>query len=120
MDEMELVYFKNVLTRQLQDLQRQADGTVINLLNQDARTAEFLDMAAIELERAYTLRMRGRESRLIKKIKQSLQDIEDGEYGICQMCGGDISIARLKARPVARHCIKCKSKMEHLERVAGF
>ena len=35
-DDMELVYFKNILTRQLQDLQRQADGTVINLLNQDA------------------------------------------------------------------------------------
>jgi DnaK suppressor protein len=120
MDEMDLVYLKNVLTRQLRELQNQADGTIIYLLNRDARTAEFIDMATIESERAYTLRMRSRESQLIKKIKQSLEDIADGSYGICRSCGKDISIARLKARPVANHCIQCKNKMEQLELVAGF
>jgi DnaK suppressor protein len=120
MDEKDLVYFKNVLIHQLKELQNQADGTVTDLLNQDTRTAEFIDMATIESERAYTLRMRSRESQLIKKIKQSLEDIANGSYGICRRCGKDITVARLKARPVANHCIQCKNKMEQLERVVGF
>jgi DnaK suppressor protein len=120
MDEIDLVYFKNVLTRQLREVQNQVDGTVIDLINRDARTAEFTDMATIESERAYTLRMRSRESRLIKKIKQSLEDIANESYGICRRCGKEISVARLKARPVANHCIRCKNKMEQLERAAGF
>jgi DnaK suppressor protein len=120
MDEKDLVYLKNLLTRQLRELQNQVDGTVVDLINRDVRTTEFIDMATIESERAYILRMRSRESQLIKKIKQSLEDIANGSYGICRRCGRDISLARLKARPVANHCIQCKNKMEQLERAAGF
>ena len=120
MDDKDLVYLKNLLTRQLKELLIQADGTVIDLLNRETRTAEFIEMATIESERAYTLRMRSRESQLIKKIKQSLEDIANGSYGICRRCGKEISVARLKARPVANHCIQCKNKMEQLERVVGF
>jgi DnaK suppressor protein len=120
MRKEDLIYFKDLLTLQLGELQNQADGTVMDLLNLETRATEFLDIAAIESDRAYTLRMRSRESQLIKKIKRSLEDIDEGTYGICQMCGEDISIERLKARPVARHCIVCKSKLEQTEKAAGF
>lgn len=112
--------FENILKRQLRELLQQAGATVAGLLDQTDQEPDPLDRASLELERNYKLRIRDRESRLIKKIIQSLKDIEDNTYGICQMCGDDISIARLKARPVARHCIACKRKMEQLERVAGF
>lgn len=120
MDEKDLVYLKDLLTHQLKELQNQADSTVFDLLNREVRTAEFLDMATIESERTYTLRMRGRENQLIKKIKKSLEDIANGSYGICRRCGKEISVARLRARPVANYCIHCKNKMEQLERVAGY
>jgi DnaK suppressor protein len=61
--------------------------------------------------------MRDRESILIKKIRKSLEDIDDGVYGVCEECGRDISIARLEARPVAKRCIKCKTKQEEIERL---
>ncbi|KPJ79155.1 MAG: hypothetical protein AMJ54_00405 [Deltaproteobacteria bacterium SG8_13] len=115
-----LIYFKNLLTRQLEELEMQADNQVVDWINRDERATDLIDIAAIESERAYTLRIREREHRLIHKIRQSLEDIQKGTYGICKLCGEDISVSRLKARPVARHCIECKQKMERLERASGF
>jgi DnaK suppressor protein len=56
---------------------------------------------------------------LIKKIRRSLEDIEEGVYGICESCGEDISVERLKARPVTRHCIRCKTQIEAREKLTG-
>ena len=53
------------------------------------------------------------------KISQALTRIEEGTYGICEVCGGEISIKRLKARPVTTYCIGCKNKMEAMERAVG-
>ena len=112
--------FKHLLESQLAELQKQANDSIVYLVESDTRSAEFVDMATLESDRAYTLRIRDRESRLIKKIKQSLSDIANGTYGICRECGEDIAIARLKARPIARMCIQCKTRLEKYESVAGF
>ncbi|MGD8715387.1 MAG: TraR/DksA C4-type zinc finger protein, partial [Desulfobacterales bacterium] len=55
----------------------------------------------------------------LQKIRRSLEDIENGEYGIWEDCGEDISIERLKARPVTSFCIRCKTKRESLEKLTG-
>ena len=52
--------------------------------------------------------------------KRSLEDLEYGDYGICEDCGEGISIERLKIRPVAKRCIRCKTKQEKTERANGF
>ncbi|MBD5642010.1 MAG: RNA polymerase-binding protein DksA, partial [Desulfovibrio sp.] len=67
----------------------------------------------------FTLRLRDRERRLIRKIQGALQRIEDGTYGVCEECGEDISLARLKARPVTRLCIHCKARQEEDEHNRG-
>ena len=120
MEQSNIEYFKDVLTQQMYRLLDKADHTIVNLLDMDSQSPDPLDRATFESGRNYELRIRDRESRLIRKIKESLEDIKNGTYGICESCGGDISIERLKARPVARHCIKCKRKMEAFEKVAGF
>jgi DnaK suppressor protein len=120
MKKADLVFLRDLLESQLGQLQHQADHSMMDLLEKENNAPDLLDRAALESERDYTIRIRERESRLIKKIQKSLTDIENGTYGICQMCGEDISVKRLKARPVARHCIVCKSKMEEMERAAGF
>jgi DnaK suppressor protein len=66
------------------------------------------------------LRIRDREAKLIKKIREALERIENDTYGICESCGEDISIKRLKARPVTTQCIDCKSKEEALEKALGI
>lgn len=119
MDEKKRLYFKNILEKWLEDLLHQADDTVIELRKNEEVSADLLDQANVEYEREYRLRIRSRESTLIRKIRQSLWNIENDEYGICEICGDGISIKRLEARPVARHCIKCKIALENREKLTG-
>jgi DnaK suppressor protein len=119
MGKNELDYFKDVLTSWLNELRHHAGNTVEGLLNWEAYSADFVDCASFESDRSTALRIRDRESMLIKKIHNSLEDIENGEYGICEDCGREIALERLKARPIARHCIKCKTKQEAWEKVMG-
>lgn len=114
-------YFKALLIGQLEELQRMADGTVSELRQFSAQCADPIDRSALDADRSFTLRIRDRESRLIRKIKAALRRIEDGEFGECEMCGQDISLARLRARPVTTFCIRCKTKLERREKiVSGF
>ena len=119
MNEKQLTYFKNILEDWLHELLHHADDSVGGLLESESSMPDLLDRATFESAHDFKLRILDRESILINKIRQSLADIENGEYGICQRCGGDISIERLKARPVAHHCIKCKTRMEAKERLTG-
>jgi DnaK suppressor protein len=120
MDQKDLDYFKDLLTQWLDELLGRAGSTVVGLLDSTDHLSDPLDRAVLDTERGYTLRIRDRESVLIKKIQASLEDIEDGVYGICDTCGRDIAIERLKARPVARHCIRCKTRQEQRERLTGM
>jgi DnaK suppressor protein len=114
-------FFKTLLTDQLEELQRKADGTVSDLLLLSVHSADPLDSSAMDADRSFTLRIRDRESKLINKIKAALDRIEEGEYGVCDMCGEDIGVARLRARPVTTFCIRCKTKLESQEKlVSGF
>ena len=119
METKDLDYFKKLLTQWLNELLGRAGDTVVGLIAFEDHLSDPLDRAVLDAERGYTFRMRARESVLIKKIHASLEDIEDGIYGICDDCGRDISIERLKARPVARRCIRCKTKQEKKERLLG-
>lgn len=119
MDQKDLDYFRQLLTQWLDELLGRAGDTVEGLIDSEDHLSDPLDRAVMDAERGYTFRMRARESVLIKKIHASLQDIEDGDYGICDDCGAGISIERLKARPVARRCIRCKTIQEERERLLG-
>ena len=119
MAENDLEFFRQLLMQWMEELLNQADETVEELLDSRENLADPLDRASAESDRIRTLRMRDRESMLIKKIRQSLEDIENGEYGVCKDCGEDISIERLKARPVTSLCIRCKTKRESREKLTG-
>jgi DnaK suppressor protein len=77
------------------------------------------DRATLETDRNFMLRIRDRERKLISKIKEALERIEDGTYGLCEACGEPISEKRLLARPVTTLCIECKARQEKQERVRG-
>jgi len=113
-------YFKKYLTERLQELLNQADDTVSGMTETKENFPDPTDRAALEADRNFMLRIRDREAKLIKKIKEALERIENDTYGICESCGEDISIKRLKARPVTTQCIDCKSKEEALEKALGL
>ena len=94
----------------------QADLTVRSLVDNSERSADLLELANFESERGTMLRIRDRESKLIRKIQRALENLEDGNYGICEACEKEIAIERLRARPVTTLCIHCKTRMEALER----
>jgi DnaK suppressor protein len=113
-------YFKKYLTERLEELLNQADNTVSGMTETKENFPDPTDRAALEADRNFMLRIRDRESKLIKKIKEALERIENDTYGICETCGEDISLKRLKARPVTTQCIDCKSKEEALEKALGL
>ena len=120
MNDTDLEFFRLLLTDWLEELSAHTDNLVESLLDPRENLPDPMDRATAESDRAWTLRIRDRESMLIKKIRNSLEAIENKEYGICEDCGEDISIARLRARPVTSFCIPCKTKRESVEKLAGI
>ncbi len=74
------------------------------------------DRASRETDTSRALRLRDRDRKLIAKVEEALARIDAGTFGRCESCGGRISAARLKARPVTTLCIDCKTEAERLER----
>ncbi len=78
--------------------------------------ADLGDQATAEIDRNFMLRLKGRERKLLKKIEEAIERIDQGIFGICDKCGLDINIKRLEARPVTSMCIECKTLQEEEEK----
>ena len=70
------------------------------------------DMATDNYDRDFNLGLASTESEVLQKIDDALRNLENGEYGKCELCGCKISVERLKALPFATKCIPCKEKEE--------
>ncbi len=116
MEKEKLEFFRSLLTERLRALLTEAGATLGDLTDEKENLADAIDLASMESNRDFQLRIRDRERVLIHKIKEAIARIDDGAYGICVLCGNEISEKRLIARPVATHCIDCKTELEQLER----
>ncbi len=119
MEQKDTDAFRELLTSMLDEVLQKSDATIEDMTDTMEVFADPADRATMESDRAFILRLRDRERKLIKKIQNALQRLEDGTYGICEECGEEISIPRLKARPVTKLCIHCKSKQEEEENLRG-
>jgi DnaK suppressor protein len=119
MNAKKTAYFKKLLNEQRRSLILEAQKTVSGMTDFKETFPDPTDRASLESDRNFMLRIRGRERRLLLKIEEALERIEDGSFGSCERCGEDISEERLKARPVTTHCIECKKKEEALEKARG-
>ncbi|MBF0481918.1 MAG: RNA polymerase-binding protein DksA [Desulfovibrionaceae bacterium] len=119
MDAKDIAYFRELLEKMLQDILKKGEETIEDMTDTVEVYADPADRATVESDRSFTLRLRDRERRLIKKIQEAIERIDDGSYGACEDCGEDIGVPRLKARPVTTLCIKCKSKEEAEEDLRG-
>ncbi len=115
-----LEFFKRLLNERIEELLSQANETVSGMTSHKENLPDPSDRATLESDRNFTLRIRDRERKLIGKIKEALERIEQGTYGICEDCGEEISTERLKARPVTTLCIDCKKRQEIEEKVKGL
>lgn len=119
MDQEKLLFFKGLLEGRLHALLEEAER-LANDMRQDQK-GDFpdpTDRATLESDRNFLLRIKDRERKLIQKVKEALERIDDGTFGICESCGKPISEKRLMARPVTTLCIECKTEGEKLEQRA--
>lgn len=112
-------HFRELLLNWKRELMEEVDRTVHHMRDEAANFPDPNDRATQEEEFALELRTRDRERKLIKKIDESLTDLDNGDYGYCEICGVEIGIRRLEARPTATLCIDCKTLDEIKERHLG-
>src|SRR3972149_9359710 len=118
MEKERLEFFKNLLNTKLEELLAEAGKTVTVMSSAKEETfPDPTDRASLETDRNFLLRVKDRERKLIAKIHEALKRINDGTYGICEICGEEISEKRLEARPVTTSCIRCKEEEEAQEKL---
>src|SRR5512137_2814048 len=113
------VYFRTLLLTRINELLNGAEKTVAEMTDEQENFPDPTDRASLESDRNFELRMRDRERKLIAKMQEAIKRIDDGEFGICEVCSGPISEKRLLARPVTTLCIDCKTKQEKEEKLKG-
>ncbi|MCX5850843.1 MAG: RNA polymerase-binding protein DksA [Deltaproteobacteria bacterium] len=119
MNKDKLEYFRSLFNHKINQLLNDAEKTVSEMTDGNENFPDFTDRASQESDRNFELRMRDRERKLIKKMREALTRIEEGTFGVCDLCGNDISEKRLMARPVTTLCIECKTRQEKLEKQRG-
>ncbi len=112
-------HFRGILQAWKQSLMEEVDRTVHHMQDEATNFPDPNDRATQESEFSLELRTRDRERKLIKKIDEALDRIEEHEYGYCEACGVEIGIRRLEARPTATLCIDCKTLDEIREKQRG-
>ena len=117
MNPRQLAYFKKKL-EDWRDSLLQNSTEVLNHLSEDITVdIDLNDRASSETDRAIELRTHDRARKLLAKINNALQKIEDGSYGYCEVTGEPISLKRLEARPIATLSIEAQEQHERKERV---
>lgn len=119
MNEAQTKHFENILEAWKSELMSEVDRTVHHMQDDAASFPDPNDRATQESEFSLELRTRDRERKLIKKIDESLTNLQNEDFGYCESCGVEIGIRRLEARPTAVLCIDCKTLDEIREKQMG-
>jgi DnaK suppressor protein len=116
-NKKDVEFFRTLLNQRILELRAEAGKTVEDM-DEHGNFPDPTDRASMESNRNSVLRIRDRERKLIFKIQEALSRIDEDTFGICEECGEEIGIERLKARPVTTLCIECKSSQEVEEKKA--
>lgn len=112
-------HFRAVLNAWKTELEEEVSRTVQQMRDVPENPPDPNDRASQETDMSLELRSRDRERKLIKKIDESIARIDTGDYGYCEVCGVEIGVERLEARPTAELCIDCKTLDEIREKQMG-
>ena len=119
MNPNQIAHFRMILNGWKQQLMNKVDETVHHMQDEAANFPDPNDRATQESEFSMELRARDRERKLIRKIDESIRNLDNDEFGYCEACGVEIGIRRLEARPTATLCIDCKILDEIREKQMG-
>lgn len=117
MSSQQIEYFRQRLLSWREQLRVGSNETVTQLQKESQLESDLIDSAANEIDRNIELRARDRERKLISKIDDALQRIDDGSYGYCDETGEPIGVKRLEARPIATLSIEAQERHERRQRL---
>ena len=120
LNEKNKKYFEKCLTQRLNESLAKAHDTLADISDLKDRPSDEMEEASLSSDMGFALRIREREAKLIGKIRDALDRLEDGTFGICEDCGEGIPLKRLMARPVTTLCIECKKAQEAEERIGSL
>ncbi len=109
-------HFNSILMALRQRLLEGGDKIVTHMKEDAINYPDPNDRASQEEDFRLELRTRDRERKLLKKIEEAIELIREKDYGYCEVCGVEIGLRRLEARPTATLCIDCKTLDEIKER----
>ena len=116
MGALQTEYFRRKLIDWRQALFDESEQTLESMRDQQREVSDDAERASRETEMSFELRTRDRYRKLIRKINEALDRIEDGSYGFCEETGDPIGLGRLEARPIATLSVEAQERREMLER----
>ncbi len=116
MNDMQLEYFRQKLLEWKKSLVEQSEDTLDDLRQGGLNQPDEIDRASLETDKSLDLRTKDRARKLISKINEALERIEDGTYGYCEETGEPIGLERLEARPIATLSIEAQERHERMEK----
>jgi DnaK suppressor protein len=120
LNKAELKEMRKILEDRRQEVMRNAQKTLGEGIQLDAaELPDDMDLASSEYLQYFNLRLRGREKTYLEKIERAIGRIESGSFGQCDECGEPIGLERLRVRPEATLCIRCKEAQEREEQQFG-
>ncbi|MDB5730347.1 MAG: conjugal transfer protein TraR [Variovorax sp.] len=119
MNEKQMAFFRLKLQELKAGILENAGETTEHLREDTVVVPDPADRATIEEEHALELRTRDRERKLLKKIEQSIQRIDAGDYGYCDETGEPIGVGRLLARPTATLSLEAQQRRELKQKMFG-
>ena len=117
MNSKQKQYFKQKLLVWKEVLLKGSNETITNLKEDKEVSGDFADIASAESTKSIELRTRDRERKLINKINEALERIENNTYGYCEITGKPIGLKRLEARPIATLSIEAQEMHENEEQI---
>jgi DnaK suppressor protein len=125
MDKKELEYFRNLIMSKKQDLLAELgylENSSMRVTSKDqtgdlsSYSYHMADQGSETMDREMAFTLASREGRYLHHLNEALERIDNGTYGKCRTCGGEIGRARLEAVPHSTQCIKCKNSEEKKQR----
>ena len=106
-------HFKEMLLMRKAELEKILNN-ITNEIDEISRcdVKEDGDFAAASMDSSRDYQIYLKQKQELKEIEEALKRIEEGRYGICEMCDEPISEERLKIKPYAKYCIICREIIE--------
>lgn len=113
MRESDLTFFKNMLNERKAQIEKNIEDAHNEIKDlTDSHVSDDLDHAAVTIDKTIDSAISMQQRKELGEINFALSKIENGEYGVCEMCEEDISVPRLKVKPHAKYCISCREIIE--------